>query len=305
MKIISRMALIVAGLLIVVEVGLRLCGAVDFAVYHVDDEIGYIPEPNQAGTFLIDHSWAFNDRSMGTTEPWNPSRHPNILLIGNSIVMGGNPFDQKDKLGPLLQKDVGDAYSIWPIAAGGWTNVNEVFYLKRNPDIASRPNFFVWEYMSGGLSALATWQGDLVWPRSHPVWATLYVFRRYILPRLFHSAAPASELPPVGAVNPQFKREFADMVASLAHAGGTSHSGLLFLYPKKSELQAAKQGKDWLSERSDIEAIATANGLAVIDVAQQPEWNETLYRPDTVHPTVAGNIVLAKILADGISRTIH
>jgi hypothetical protein len=86
------------------EVAVREAGMVDFPIYAVDDEIGYIPKPNQHGCFLNKRCWAFNDRSMGTTTAWNPTLHPNVLFIGNSIVMGGNPYDQHDKLGPLVQQ---------------------------------------------------------------------------------------------------------------------------------------------------------------------------------------------------------
>jgi lysophospholipase L1-like esterase len=79
----------------------------------------------------------------------------------------------------------------------------------------------------------------------------------------------------------------------------------VFLYPSKEEYLAARQGKEWLPERSEIESIAASDGLAVIDVAQQPEWNESLYRPDGVHPTVAGNQVLALVLAAAVKPTLQ
>ena len=135
-----------------VEVVARLSGITDFAVYAVDSDMGYIVKPSQSGTFLHKNSWAFNSKSMPTTEEWNPNLRPNVLLIGNSILMGGNPYDQKDKVTPLLMRDTANKYSIWPVAIGGWSNVNEVAYLRRNPDVVKAADFFVWEYMSGGLS---------------------------------------------------------------------------------------------------------------------------------------------------------
>ena len=298
----SRLAVIILALLLGAELAARLSGAVDFPIYHVDDEIGYIPKPNQAGSFLHQKSWVFNDRSMGTATPWSAAR-PGILLIGNSIVMGGNPYDQKEKLGPLLQQQLGDAYAVWPIAAGGWTNVNELVYLKHNAEVTASPRFFFWEFMSGGLSGPSVWHSDLTWPRVHPTWASWYLFRRYISPRLHHVVP--SELPPVGATDPAYLAQFKQAVAALARASGHPHPGVVFLYPSKQEYLAARQGKEWLPERSEIESIAASDGLAVIDVAQQPEWNESLYRPDGVHPTVAGNQVLALVLAAAVKPTLQ
>lgn len=298
-----RLIIAVLGLFVFTEAALRLAGAVDFPVYHVDDEIGYIPEPNQSGSFLRTHGWVFNDRSMGTAAKWNPAGHPNILLIGNSVVMGGNPYDQKDKLGPLLQRDIGIDYALWPIAAGGWTNVNEMVYLRRNPDVAASPRVFIWEYMAGGLSGPSEWRGDYVFPRRRPYYATWYVFRRYIWPRIF--PVDTNELPPVGNVSAVYRTEFETSVKSLSRATGVDQPGIIFLYPKESEYLQAKKGKDWLPERSDVNRIAASNGLAVIDIAQRPEWNAGLYRPDHTHPTAEGNVVLARILADAISRLLH
>jgi len=297
-----RAGLIVIALILGAELVARLSGIIDFPLYHVDDEIGYIPQPSQAGKFLHEDSWAFNDHSMGTVTPWTPVP-PGILLIGNSIVMGGNPYDQKQKLGPLLQQQMGDAYTVWPIAAGGWTNVNEMAYLKRNPEVALHPRFFVWEFMSGGLSGLSVWHGDLTWPRAHPTWASWYLFRRYVWPRLYHGLP--SELPPVGAPNPAYLAQFKASVLALAQATSDGHSGLVFLYPNKSQYLSARRGEEWLPERSEIRNIAEKAGLDEIDIARQPEWNESLYRPDGVHPTVAGNQALAHILAVAVKQRIH
>jgi hypothetical protein len=298
----TRVAFLVIALILGAELVVRLSGIVDFPVYHVDDEIGYIPKPNQAGNFLHRDSWVFNDHSMGTVTPWTPAR-PGILLIGNSVVMGGNPYDQKQKLGPLLQQQMGDAYTVWPIAAGGWTNVNEMVYLKRNPEVTVRPRFFLWEFMSGGLSGLSVWRGDLTWPRAQPIWASWYTFRRYVWPHLYHGLP--SELPPVGAPNPAYLAQFKDSVSALAQATSDQHSGLVFLYPNKAEYLNARRGREWLPERSEISSIASTAGLAVIDIAQQPEWNESFYRPDGVHPTAGGNQVLAHILAVAVKQRIH
>lgn len=117
------------ALLIIGEVGLRIAGVTDFPIYDVDDEIGYVPSPSQSGRFLRSHDWVFNEHSMGTARPWSPDARQDVLLIGNSIVMGGNPYRQADKLGPLLARQLGDHFAVWPIAAGGWTNVNESVYL--------------------------------------------------------------------------------------------------------------------------------------------------------------------------------
>ena len=296
---------VLAGLCVLAfftEVSVRLCGAVDFPTYLVDDGIGYIPKPNQHGAFLRRHAWVFNDRSMGTGSSWNPTARLNILLIGNSITMGGNPYDQKDKLGPLIQNEVGNRYAVWPIAAGGWTNVNETAYLDRNPDVAQATYYFMWEYMSGGLSSLSEWRGEYVFPKSAPVWASWYVLRRYALPLLV--SLNMNELPPTGTVDGTYLARFRAAVAALSKAAKSKEHGLIFFYPKKAEYLSALQGRDWLPERLELERIAHEAGSRILDISRTKEWNETLYKRDGIHPTVQGNAVLAKVLAAAMKEAI-
>jgi hypothetical protein len=293
--------LVLAFVLIATETGVRLSGICDVPTYAVGNDIGYIPTPTQSGKFLNKNSWVFNDRSMGSEDRWTPTRRPNILLIGNSVIMGGNPYDQKDKLGPLIQRGVGERYAVWPIAAGGWTNVNETVYLEKNPDVVRADNFFVWEYMSGGLSQLSEWRGEYVWPSKKPIWATWYVLRRYVLPNFI--SFNMNELPPTGSLDSSSLANFELEISKLSGATGRKISGIIFFYPDKAQLFAAKNGLEWLPERKILERIAATHGLKIVDVARSPEWNEGLYR-DGTHPTAEGNTVLAQILTAAVTDAL-
>lgn len=292
----------IGAVMVIGELGVRLIGLLDFPIYSVDAGIGYIPRPDQHGCFLNKNCWDFNDRSMGVANPWNPASRPNVLLIGNSIVMGGNPYDQHEKLGPLIQQSLGPRCAVWPIAAGGWTNVNETVYLQRHPEVVRGASFFVWEYMAGGLSGLADWKGEYLWPDHRPLWGFGYATRRYLLPRIFKSQI--SELPPRGALDERREADFESMLGALTEAIGRPGSGMLFLYPDRAQLLAARSGQDWLPERSVILQLAQKYGLRVIDVATYPQWNIADYREDATHPTVQGNHVLAGILSDAIRQNI-
>ena len=288
-------------MLAIVEFAVRVSGITDFPTYAVDERLGYIVNPNQSGMFLRRNRWVFNDRSMGTDSKWNPVLHPNILIIGNSIVAGGNPLDQKDKLGPLIQKAIGPGYSIWPIAVGGWTNLNETAYLQRNPDVEASANFFVWEYMVGGTSKLAPWASDYAFPRKHPSWASWYAFRRYILARFI---SLPSELPPTGPATVTGMESFRNEIGKISGATGKSTPGLLFLYPQRSQFLAARSGNEWLPERKQIEQIARDSNLRIVDITRSPQWRTDLYRDGETHPTSEGDAVLAAILANSIEQVL-
>jgi hypothetical protein len=283
------------------EIAVRASGMVDFPIYEVEDAIGYLPRPAQHGCLLRRRCWVFNDLSMGTGVAWNPAGHLNLTLIGNSIVMGGNPYDQSQKLGPLLQQRLGERYAVWPIAAGGWTNVNESVYLMQHPQIARHTDVFIWEFMSGGLSQLSPWRGEYVFPSTRPICALCYVLRRYALgPAL---KLDPGELPPQGGTSAANLAAFEAQLALMADGDGGQRQGILFLYPGKSELQQARAGREWLPERAQVEALSRRYSLQIIDVARDPRWSENLYREDW-HPNVQGNVVLADILSDALKQRL-
>lgn len=292
-------AAILAALFLASETGIRLCGLVDFPTYLANDEIGYIVKPSQSGRFLDKNAWVFNDRSMGVAESWNPAAKPNLLLIGNSVVMGGDPYNQPEKLGPKLQALVGARYAVWPIGVGGWSDLNETIYLEENPDVAASANLFVWEYMAGGLTGMNRWHSDYVFPRRRPVCATWYVLRRYVLPRFIHFNM--NELPPTGPLNQANLARFDAEIGVLSKATHRTVPGILLLYPARGDFLRARRGLEWIPERPQLEEVCREKGLLVVDVAKSPDWNENLYR-DEVHPSVAGNAVLAGIIADQVTK---
>ncbi|MFZ1963569.1 MAG: SGNH/GDSL hydrolase family protein [Roseiarcus sp.] len=286
---------------IAVELALRAAGLVDFPMYELDREIAYIPKANQSGSFLDRNDWYFNDKSMPIARNWDPSLHPNVFLIGNSIVMGGNPYRQQDKLVAKIQKRLGERPVVWPIAAGGWTQLNEMAYLARHPEVATDADYIAWEYMGGGLSGTTPWFGEYVFPTHKPVYLTWYFLRRYVLPRIFGSFV-FSELPVTGSAQDINVDKFDVAVAEITHGGGQARKGIIWLYPTAAQLEEAKEGKEWLPERPQIEKIANKYGLRIVDIASNPEWNAALYRDGGVHPNVEGNEVLASILVSEFDK---
>ena len=58
--------------------------------------------------------------SMAAAGEFAPSPEAfDVLLIGDSLVLGGNKYRLEDRLGPQLSQLTG--LPIWPIAAGSWS----------------------------------------------------------------------------------------------------------------------------------------------------------------------------------------
>ena len=211
--------LAIGALALVGEIGTRAAGMSDFPLYGTDAELGYWILPNQSGAFMNKNHWAFNNLGMPIAEDFKPSDAIDIPVIGNSIIMGGNAYDQKDKIPPVLQNLLGAKYRIWPVAAGGWSNVNEAVYLKRHPEITRHADFFIWEVMYGGFSGPSTWRGEYVFPKEKPLSALWYAARRYVLPKFIDFNM--DELPPRGVAQNDHLKLVESQIEALIQA--TSH----------------------------------------------------------------------------------
>lgn len=294
-RLITVSTVVFAFILVTTEMYLRYAGFNSYPIYDIDDDIKYIPSANQQGRFLKRNAWYFNDRNMGNIYNWTAEKHPNLLLIGNSIVLGGNPFHHPDKLGPLLEKDLGGRYIVWSAAAGGWTNVNEMAYLDRNADVLKNADAVVVEYMEGGLSAANAWPGYYVFPDRKPWILAEYIFRRYVLPRLTKAASlDFGSLPRTGASDRAQWQRFEALATNIAK----QHKLVIFFYPALDNL---KNRSAWQAEIAPIEELCRTISAKCLDIAQAPAWNEKFYSSDGVHPTVEGNKTLASILANAVN----
>jgi hypothetical protein len=285
------------GMLLIGELCVRTLGFIDFPLYGKDETLGYWIKPNQAGAFMGKNAWAFNDKGMPIARNFKPTPRIDVSVIGNSIIMGGNSYDQKDKVSPLLQGTLGADFNIWPIAIGGWSNVNEAIYLDRHPEITAGTDLFVWEVMYGGFSAPAKWRSEYIFPTKAPTSALWYVIRRYFLPRIFNFEM--SELPPTGSANQSNIDLIERQIQKLCKASGQKNPGLIFLYPNMAQLQSARAGKEWLPERQTVELLASKYKLMIVDMAENQQWTPNHYREGT-HPTAQGNQIIAQTLADAL-----
>ena len=151
------------------------------------------------------------------------------------------------------------------------------------------------------FSSLSRWPGEYVFPINRPSLATWFLLRKYVLPildlRIFHLK---NELPPIGPPVPENVERFEQILAALKPGAHFRRRGILFLYPARSELLRKRTfGQEWLVNRPLLTELAQRYDLMIIDIAERPEWNELLYR-DGVHPTVAGNAVLARVLSEAV-----
>lgn len=222
---------------------------------------------------------------MGAGE-FLPSAALDTLLIGDSIVLGGNPLKQQERLGPQLQQLIGG--NVWPISAGSWGMRNELIYLKQHPDVVANVDQIIFVFNKGDFEQASSWACEFTHPRSKPAIATLYVLKKYV-----YNWAPCSEqpLPAFKVPDGDWHIELASLMQSKEMQG---KKVTFFLYPDKPE-EADKilQRTDYEQHATELKEITNAD---VYNVGRDSRWNTQLYR-DGIHPTGEGNKVLSEIIS--------
>jgi len=265
------------------EIAVQISGILDFPLYIANNEIGYIPAPNQSGSFLHFHDYRFNEYSMGSGAFLPDHQIFNLLLIGDSIVLGGNPLDEADRLGPSLARETG--WSVWPASAGSWALQNELTYLAQHANVVEAVDAVAIVSNSGDFGEPSSWASELTHPTHRPFPGLIYLFRKYVAPGKTPSIRP--EL----AVAPRdWKRDLREF------ASHTNKPLYIFLYPDQEEESDPEIAAKRLYRYEPEIRGALQNYAKVFRVAESSEWNTSLYR-DGIHPTAAGNRVLAQILA--------
>ena len=280
--------IIITTIILSGEIIVRSKGMVDFPLYDANSTIGYIPAANQSGSFLNKHNWQFNALHMGTTE-FLPDTKTDLLLVGDSIVLGGNPLDQTERLGPQLEQVT--AKKIWPISAGSWGLRNELSYLRSNPEVIKQVDAIVFVLNSADFAEASSWKCELTHPRTKPTLALWYLFNKYVHSFDACDVVPESLQVPLGNV----WTELADFLKT------SQLKPLYIIYPDKPELLDAELRSQHFT--SNLEKLALMPGKYFL-VANDKRWQASYYR-DNIHPSAEGNTVLANIISDAINTASH
>jgi hypothetical protein len=264
-----------------IEEAVNYLKLVDFPLYTTDNDFGYRVSDNQSGIFMRRNSWSFQENGLSTFYP-DSSSDKVILIVGDSVVLGGNQIDNHYRLGSILS--LYKESKVISAAAGSWSLLNEISFVKKIGIDLSQFSTVVFVLNSEDFGQPSIWKSELSHPTHHPLVSSIYLFMKYIYPR-----------PPAASVDTKSPRQWtAEWPGLLASIPGKV---IVVSYPTKRQLTNPSERIAELAPAIDTLRALSGDRVQILDVAADARWNASLYS-DNIHPTRAGNQVLGAIIAD-------
>lgn len=264
----------------------RALGMVDFPIYEVNDRIGYIPAPSQSGSFLNKSEWHLNSLSMASQEEFAPSEDiDDVLVIGDSIVWGGNGYLWEDRLAEQMKTMT--AAQIWSVSAGSWAIVNELNYLEDHPEVVQGVDRLVFIVNEGDFGAPSSWRSPYTHPREKPISAFFYLLNKYVL-KPDTASTPASLF--VVAEDPIEKLQ--------SFLTSCECSVDFWVYPTRAEVNAEATKLSTRDMTTALRSVLPENRIH--EVIGLDGWSDAIYK-DSIHPTSEGFKTLAVAMSEWLN----
>lgn len=213
----SRIQRIVVGTIILAEVLLRLVfGLGDPVLVQADPDTGYRFQPNQ-NVFRLGKRVEYNQYSQ-RSEPISlkkPQGTLRILMIGDSVLNGGNPTDQPQTITELVEDQLstsGLPVEVLNASAGSWGIGNQLGYLQKFGTFGSDAVILQigTHDLTQPTSTSAPVGRDPNYPTSPPLFAIQEVWIRYAWPQLQQRLPISSTVVTPGTVPQNRDQQFSE-----------------------------------------------------------------------------------------------
>lgn len=301
---------VVMGLLLLLEVGLRLLfGFGNPLIYLADEEIGYLLAPNQR-TRRFGNRIEVNQYSMRSTDV-TPNPEPSTLrmfLVGDSIANGGWWTDQANIMSEAIARQLTSSLvdtdfkrvEVLNASANSWGPRNELAYLERFGTFGAAVILLLIntdDLFAPAPTSLPVGR-DRNYPDRKPPLALVEVFNRYVLP-----IKSAPELAAAGAEQGDRVERNLAAIQQIKAIADRSHSHFLLAMtpllreignpgPRDYELKERRR----LTEFTQTQQIPYIDFLPVFNSVEQPE---SLYR-DGIHLSPEGDRLVSQLIGQRI-----
>ncbi len=301
---------VILGLILVVEVGLRSrFGFGNPLIYIGDEKIGYLLAPNQStrrnGKRIEINSYSMRSAPIPKTPAPSTLR---ILLLGDSIANGGWWTDQKNTISSLMMESLtkvstqNQEVEVLNASANSWGPRNELAYLQRFGSFNAQ--VIVLLINTDDLFATAPTSlpvgRDRNYPDKKPPLALVEVFQRYV-----QKPKPIPELAAI-------QQEGGDRVGINLEAIGEiqafvlQHQSkfLLAMTPLKREIGEPGsrdyeiKARQRVTEFTKVQKITYIDFLPLFNAHQDPK---SLYH-DHIHLNLPGNQFVSSIIEQSLLK---
>lgn len=212
----------IAAAFVTLEVSLRLVFGLGTPVLsQADPDTGYRFQPNQ-NIFRFGKRIKYNQYSQRSEliTPEKPQGVVRILMMGDSVLNGGNPTDQTQIISELLKTRLsssGKSVEVLNASAGSWGIGNQLGYLRKFGIFQS--NTVIVQIGSHDLTQPTSTSAPVghnpSFPDQLPILATQELITRYILPKLFLSTTSNSSSPTPQVLNREDDKQFQQNMQQL------------------------------------------------------------------------------------------
>ena len=271
-----RFSITVLFLIIFLEALSRLLGVADVPLRNANSVTGYIPKPSQSGSFLR-NDWHINAMQMISSKEFTTDSNE-LLLAGDSVVYGGSPLKQEERVGEQLDLITPDI-NVYTIADASWSFKNSLNYIEANQEKLLGLERIIFILNSGDFEKPSSWRCESYHPISKPISHFFFMMRKRLIPKCL--AKPQKD---TLVEDYDFTEKFNRLIDKFENTDFT-----IFLYQNRDEYNDSRN----LIELVDEKILPRVHVYQLIDYSDM--WEKEYYR-DTIHPSSNGTEALAKIL---------
>lgn len=313
MKIILILLTALVGLLIAIEIGMRLVlGLGDRAIYIPDEEIGYLLAPNQNvrrfGNRVIVNQYSMRSDSIQAKRPDATLR---IFFLGDSIVNGAGWTDQKKTISSLIQQQISLSSTssfknleVLNASANSWGPRNQLAYLKRFGTFEAQ--IIVLLINTDDLFSTVPTSLPVGRDRNYPDHKPNSAFGE-IFERFFTRPKPIPEMAKVyGEKGDRVAVNLEAIKSIRAIANENKAQFLLAITPLLREVDGTEPREYEQKARLRLQMLVDAKDIPYIDflpIFKQVEHPKSLYR-DRIHLTPSGDRLVSQILTQFLTKLI-
>ncbi|MDJ1172925.1 SGNH/GDSL hydrolase family protein [Roseofilum capinflatum] len=304
-----RIPLAILVLFLITETILRLgFGLGKPALVQADSDTGYRFQPNQ-DLWRFGRTIIYNQYSQ-RSDPITPEKTPGtlrILMVGDSVLNGGNPIDQPDTISEKLKvqlENSGYPLEILNASSGSWGLGNQWGYLQKfglfDSDLVIL-QIGVHDLVQPTSTSDAV--GSIYFPDRPPLLAISEAWSRYAWPRIqgyFPLNAPSSEIPQ-SQLQPeeQFTENMDTLQAMIRFIRAQDIPILVVFTPNRFDLIPNPQIPPYYPE---FFTLLESEKIPVVDVYQawstlSPSVIDSFFR-DSVHLNEQGNQAVVTLICE-------